>query len=141
MVRQDILSGLSSAIARGDSLRQAMISFYNAGYKKEEIEEAAKALNQPQQQVQTQPSTSQNPQSSQPPQKIQTIPQTTQQVQPQVQQAFPSQSAKQNVSAYGKKKKSGGIIFLVVLLFVLVGALVSILVFREQLTTLINGLF
>ncbi len=44
MVREDILGGLRTALSRGQTLRQAMMSFYNAGYIKEEIEEAAKAL-------------------------------------------------------------------------------------------------
>jgi len=44
MVREDILGGLRNALARGQSLKQAMMSFYNAGYIKQEIEEAAKAL-------------------------------------------------------------------------------------------------
>jgi len=44
MVQEDILGGLSSALARGQSLRQSMMSFYNAGYKKEDIEEAARVL-------------------------------------------------------------------------------------------------
>jgi len=44
MVREDILGGLRTALARGQSLRQAMMSFYNAGYIKQEIEEAARAV-------------------------------------------------------------------------------------------------
>ena len=44
MVMEDILEGLKLAMARGDSLQKAMMSFYNAGYKKEDIEEAARAL-------------------------------------------------------------------------------------------------
>ena len=44
MVNKDILAGLRSAIVRGYSLDEAMISFFNAGYKKEEIEESARAL-------------------------------------------------------------------------------------------------
>jgi outer membrane biosynthesis protein TonB len=42
MVNDDIVGGLRSAINRGESLRRAMMTFYNAGYKKEDIEEAAK---------------------------------------------------------------------------------------------------
>ena len=42
MVNEEILGGIEAALLRGQSLRQAMISFYNAGYKKEEIEEAAR---------------------------------------------------------------------------------------------------
>ena len=48
MVNQDILGGLKSALERGESLKQAMMTFYNAGYRKEEIEEAARALKEEQ---------------------------------------------------------------------------------------------
>lgn len=44
MIREDIIGGLKSALTRGYSLKDAMVSFYNAGYKKEEIEEAARRL-------------------------------------------------------------------------------------------------
>jgi hypothetical protein len=37
-----LLGGLESALARGQSLQKSMISFYNAGYKKEDIENAAR---------------------------------------------------------------------------------------------------
>ncbi|MBA7683891.1 hypothetical protein ES703_92277 [subsurface metagenome] len=43
MVNEEILGGLKLALSKGESLKQAMMSFYNAGYKKEEIEEAARA--------------------------------------------------------------------------------------------------
>ncbi len=46
MVRQDILGGLRVAMQSGDSLRDAMMSFYLAGYQKQDIEEAARALQQ-----------------------------------------------------------------------------------------------
>lgn len=44
MVREDILGGLKNALSRGQTLMQAMMSFYNAGYMREEIEEAARYL-------------------------------------------------------------------------------------------------
>ena len=44
MVRQDILKGLETALLRGSSLKEAMMSFYNSGYNKEEIEEAARYI-------------------------------------------------------------------------------------------------
>jgi len=44
MVNEEIFEGLKLALSKGESLKQAMMSFYNAGYKKEEIEEAARAL-------------------------------------------------------------------------------------------------
>jgi len=41
MVNQTIVQGLMQAVSRGESLHQAMMSFFNAGYAKQEIEEAA----------------------------------------------------------------------------------------------------
>lgn len=38
----DVLGGLKAAVARGDTLKDAMIAFLNAGYSKEEIQEAAR---------------------------------------------------------------------------------------------------
>ncbi|MEK6827598.1 MAG: hypothetical protein AABX99_03900 [Nanoarchaeota archaeon] len=46
MPNEEIVGGLMSAIERGESLKKAMMTFYNAGYKKEQIEEAAQFLNQ-----------------------------------------------------------------------------------------------
>ena len=46
MPNQEILGGLKHALNRGESLEKAMISFYNAGYRKEEIEEAARFIQQ-----------------------------------------------------------------------------------------------
>lgn len=44
MVKEDIIRGLEGAMSRGESLEKAMYSFYNAGYRKEDVEEAARAL-------------------------------------------------------------------------------------------------
>jgi hypothetical protein len=54
MTNEEILGGLKSAINRGESLKRAMMTFYNAGYKKEEIEEAARVLNERPVETQTQ---------------------------------------------------------------------------------------
>ena len=81
MVREDIVGGLKLALAKGDTLKNAMMSFYQAGYKKEEIEEAARELMgyseqpvqssyeeqpKPMQQITQQPQPQQTPQKSQP---------------------------------------------------------------------------
>jgi len=42
MVNEEIVGGLMSALSRGEPLQKAMMTFYNSGYKKEEIEDAAK---------------------------------------------------------------------------------------------------
>ena len=39
-MRDDILEGLKLAVSKGETLQNAMMSFYNSGYPKEEIEEA-----------------------------------------------------------------------------------------------------
>lgn len=39
---QYLLGGIESGISRGQSLKEAMISLYNSGYEKKEIEKAAK---------------------------------------------------------------------------------------------------
>jgi hypothetical protein len=44
MISEEIIGGLKLALSKGESLKQAMMSFYNAGYKKEDIEEAARKL-------------------------------------------------------------------------------------------------
>jgi len=44
MSNEFILEGLKNALNKGQSLKDAMMSFYNAGYKKEEIEKAARQL-------------------------------------------------------------------------------------------------
>jgi hypothetical protein len=44
MVNEEIVGGLVSALSRGESLEKAMMTFYNAGYNKEEIEDSAKEV-------------------------------------------------------------------------------------------------
>lgn len=44
MVQKDLIEGIRIAISKGSTLKQAMISFYNSGYSKEEIIEAARII-------------------------------------------------------------------------------------------------
>jgi hypothetical protein len=44
MLNEEIIGGLVSALSRGQSLESAMMTFYNAGYNKEEIEDSAKEV-------------------------------------------------------------------------------------------------
>jgi hypothetical protein len=41
-LNEEIIGGLVSALSRGEYLEKAMMTFYNAGYEKEEIEDSAK---------------------------------------------------------------------------------------------------
>lgn len=65
MVNEQILNGLKFALAKGQTLKQAMMSFYNAGYSKQEIEEAARYLYAEQQKWQAQQQ-AQQPQAQRP---------------------------------------------------------------------------
>ena len=48
MSKGDIIESLKAAIRRGESLNKVMISFYNSGYPKEDIEAAAREATSPQ---------------------------------------------------------------------------------------------
>ncbi len=163
MVNEEILGALNSALARGESLKKAMMTLYNAGYKKEEISEAARSVQEftPATQPQTpqkvnQPidtkmlaptkkSTSKNEQPSAalpqqiPPQQAQ------QQISPQQMQQQPQGSQiPQKVSGYGQPPKPAGkaiIIVLGFLLLILIGILATIFLFKEDLINFFNNLF
>ncbi len=79
-VREDIFGGLKLAVEKGETLEQAMISFFNAGYKGEDIEETARVYQsgyypQPVQPVQQAPQIQQSAQQK-PVQKISLYQQT-----------------------------------------------------------------
>ncbi len=117
MVKEEIVEGLKYAVAKGEDLPKAMMSFYNAGYSKEDIEEAARALQAPQ------------------------LPQIQQPEQPSQRAKVPVVS--QRVSAYGEKPKSGGkalIIILVFFLIILLGILVAVFLFRDELAALLSNI-
>ena len=127
MVREDIFAGLKSAVERGESLKQAMISFFNAGYSRGEIQEAAKAL---QEEQLTKGIAQSSPPAESPKNQEAKI------------QPLKKGKTKQVVSKYTPKKKTGMgvIIVLGIILAVLIGSLVAIFIFREQLTDILNKL-
>ncbi len=195
MVNEAILGALKSALVRGESLKKAMMTVYNAGYKREEISEAARLINegsssqqvqpiqqvnakQPQQVATTQmlasskkPSSKEKkskkstkqtpPEMPQQPQTLQQVQLSTQQpqvapqqvqqpvqqlpvTQQQVQQSPTGQNIVQKVSGYGQpptKKSKTTIIILGFLLLFLIGILVTIFLFKEELLNFFNNLF
>lgn len=54
-MNEEVLGGLRSALERGQTLERAMLTLFNSGYKKEDIEEAARSLLQFQPSAQLQP--------------------------------------------------------------------------------------
>ena len=47
MPKEELVEGIKQALSRGENLERAMTTFYNAGYKKEEIEEAVMSYQSP----------------------------------------------------------------------------------------------
>ena len=168
MVNQEILGALKSAVARGQSVKRAILSLENTGYNKKEIEEASQALNQGVSEETAQEFQQRSPQKQKPgiiqqakqliqpnaqPQQLiqqpivqQQSPQTQQQnfQQPQIQQQIQPINSNQTVSSYGQPKKPGGELFIVILvicLVVLLGLLATIFFFKEELLNFFSNIF
>ena len=135
MVNEDILGGIETAIARGESFESSMMSFFNAGYVKEDIEWAAKAF--------------QINQAKMVPEKIQMKPKAPVVVETKKEVAQPQfikkPILKQNVSEYGKQASEFQekilLIVLVSAFVLLLGLLAGVFLFKEELVTFINSLF
>jgi len=158
MVRKDILSGLKNAISKGESLKDAMMSFYRAGYSKEKIEEAAREIQSEQrrermamthQEVKeskskknTKPIASKpinKPISSKsPPQKVSQYIPEKKEIKPQV-----VQKPKKPISNYSSDEKESklGWIILIGGTLVIIAAIALIVIFRTQVTVFLNNLF
>ena len=154
-MRDYIFSGLKNAIEHGTPIDRAVQSFINAGYNPSEVKQAAEYLQQgvmpiveqkpqiPMQQTPPQKTPYQTPQTSpvqkpfQNPLQIQPKPLPTMQIaqQPQMQQPMPIQTpqAQQTQQVEQKKGISGTVIFLIVLLLVLLGALAALILFKERI--------
>jgi len=146
MVKEEIFEGLKVALSKGESLQRAMMSLFNAGYSKEEIEEAAHYLQasqtpvQPQspQQAQLQPTQP----AAKPVQQQTSKPQSKTQPKLQPLQKTPKQKV-QKVSAYEGKPKSTGIIvtgILIFLLILLIGILVAVFLFKDKLASFFSNI-
>ena len=110
MPKEEIIGGLRNAIDRGDSLSKAVQTFINAGYNPAEVKAAADLLEKGATGILT------------------TAPKETRKLPP-----LPEKSGKplpkmpSTKDAKPKKGKTGLIIFLVVILLIIIGAVVFIL--------------
>jgi hypothetical protein len=155
MVNDEIAGGLKSALERGESLKRAMMTFYNSGYKKEEIEEAARAVNalgispavitvkptimQPVASKQVQQVSTVSVAKSEEPFSDVQLQEPPAQVQ---QQQQPAVVVKQKVSNYGNTPKDKALIFILVgVLVFLVGALLAIFIFKDELISFFSSFF
>ena len=140
MARGEIVEGLRAAVNKGEPLKRAMMSFYNSGYTKEDIEEAAKVL------ATSTLQRSRPVQQTQPPQqKVSTQPQPRppQQIQKFRQLPTSPQNA-QVVSDYGRKPRPVSLIITLILVFLLIallGILAAVFFFKEELAQFFNSTF
>lgn len=136
MAKEDLVEGIKLAIAKGWTLREAMMSFYNAGYPREDIEEAAKAIQFPSfSQLSQTASATQTKTSAKPAQKT-----VQKQAVPAKKYQALTPNPKQKVSNYNYIPSKTPIVVLTTILILLVIALIAIFIFRDQLTTILNGL-
>ncbi|MBU0894901.1 MAG: hypothetical protein KKF48_00095 [Nanoarchaeota archaeon] len=159
MVNQEIVEGLKLALHRGETLKQAMMSFFNSGYDRNEIQEAARALYTQQDVIPIEHQVKHTP-----PEKPKTIFKPLNQLVKKIQsqtkeQGFekpnqvPQEIVKENikpgvftqgVSDYGPKQSSPKkklLLILLLLFFIcLLGFFIVWFFFKEQFITLISGL-
>lgn len=166
---QEILGGLKAAVGRGESLKDAMMTFYQAGYDKSEIEEAARAYMNEQnsgsqmnvsQRLPTKPQEGvkkegeENKDNSNALVKKPSVPIKTTQTKPVPKPSVPIAPANnapkkpsQKISAYGKNEKGNELagktltIALTIVLLVLLGILAAVFLFKDELIVFFNNMF
>lgn len=147
---QEILGGLKTAIERGETLKDAMMTFYQAGYDKYEIEDAARAYLNQQRSGEDGLNVGQRLQPSVPEKKEEIKRQEMNK--PVEAQNMPiiekkRELTQQVASAYtGMKKpaptKNNAVtIILILVLLMLVGVLAAVFLFRNELVDFINKMF
>lgn len=160
-INQEILGGLKTSIERGGTLKEAMMSFYRAGYDKLEIEKAAKAYVEIGAQQMPEVPEQKNKKGIVPKEEVkkidtpkpneekQTIPeQEKKEIKPSGKPIEGSKIKKaqvvQKVSKYGDAKPPAGKIItfiLITTLILLLGVLVAVVLFKEELVVFFNNLF
>lgn len=152
MVRDDIVGGLKVALSKGHSLQEAMQSFYNAGYDKPEIEEAARFLqsnNISSQSTSSIPISQDRPVQDKRPYSESNDKQLRDKRPIIKPNDKPIQFTMQKVSQYQdnrvrtqplpkKKRHTFLIIFLIILLLLLIGAGVAIFIFKDEVLSFLN---
>ena len=144
MVREDILAGLKQKVSKGESLRQAMMSFYKAGYRKEEIEEAARFIQNEKIQEEMEMTYSGVQENKRP---IQDNPQynsqyLTAQIQQKPVQNITPAKPKSQISNYSYEQKKSwlGWIILVSGALVIIIFVILAIIFKEQVMNFFNNL-
>jgi len=162
MINEEILGGLKAALARGESLEKAMMTFYNAGYDKTQIEESARSL----QMYERQPTKVQQPKQTQFVSPV--IPKKREPTRKEIREKrkqerlaqkrmkkpvlkeiqpkptpVQSRPPRQSISQYGDQNPRDKllVIILVFMLLFLLSILATIFFFKDELISLFNNLF
>mgnify|MGYP006899816171 CR=1 FL=1 len=126
MKNEFLVEGIRVALERGETMKQAMMSFFNAGYGKEEIESAARIVQQ-EKVTQTQQAV---------------VPQKTlsKKIIPLMKTKTPSPT---QVSSYEtpSKKITLVLIIKIVLILLALGTLAFVIIFRKELISFVENLF
>lgn len=137
MINYDLIEGLRIALAKGYTLEQAMMSFYNAGYPKEEIEEAARILLYHPSQTLTHPD-------KEVPEKLKKPVKALPSTRPATGKPSKEKEKTAAVSVYGEKEKTktkAVISILIIILFILLVILGGIIIFKDALINFFANLF
>ena len=122
-MRDDIYGALKNALERGEPIEQAIRSLVNAGYNDIEVKETANQMS---------------------PGVLSTVSQPHPSVSPSVRPSpryRPLSSQQVRTTQHVKSSNKGKIIALLVILVILIGALTSIIIFRQQLVDFLTSLF
>lgn len=150
MVNRDLVEGLRNALSRGYTLEQAMMSFYNAGYKREDVEEAARVLHEhPSHPIshpgKIVPKEAKKPVTRPLPLEYHPRPQPKPPIVAKpVKEVKPKPPEKQLISKYQEKTKPKGkltVILLLTSLFILILFLIGAFIFKNELVDFFNTLF
>ena len=144
MTNKEIVEGLRTALSRGHSLKNAMMSFHNAGYKKEEIEKAARFLHEhPSHQLS--PLNKPIPEEfKKPVHEIKSKKPIVKEEEKATSQKPSTEKEKQIISKYEEKTKPKGkfvTILIIISLFILLSLIVGLVLFRKELSEIISSLF
>ena len=158
ILNQEILGGLKAAIARGSNLRDAMMSFYQAGYGKTDIEEAAKVYvelqKSPEELIKKKKEKEKSKEKSKEKEKISSVPLSSEKSKETIKENEkpkiiqpPKPKVIQKVSKYDVSKKpkppkGKALTFvLIFMLLFLLGSLATVILFKDELVNLFNSFF
>lgn len=128
MVNQEIVGGIEIAVNRGYSIDDAMISFYNAGYDRNDIEEAARYVKSKKEEPIEGKEEESEVKNKKP---IKKKKEKIKKEKPKV---------KQNVSEYKSHKGRNIIIAIIITLVVIAGGLlIGFLLFREEIIKIMES--